>query len=123
MKHELDCTVVDRAFKNRGRFNVHITYVVDDLGQGIEGTDLFPEDCDEDVIDDRVDLQQGFSPTQPRMMATGDYFDENPEDDRDSYYEIEPCEVCWINAYGQECDEDESDPSDTESNYSDCYTD
>ena len=79
MKHELDCSMVEKAFKNRGRFNAHKTYVVHDPENDLEGTDLFPEDCDEDCLDDKVDVRDGFSPNQPALMATGPFFDENPE--------------------------------------------
>ena len=46
-------------------------------------------------------------------MATGDYFEENP-DDTEPYEEVEICGVAYLSVYGIECDED--DPSDGESN-------
>ena len=40
-KHELDCAMVDRAFKNKSRDGAHRTYICDDPENGICGTDLF----------------------------------------------------------------------------------
>ena len=64
-KHELDCSMVEKAFKNRGRFNAAKTYVVHNPQENVDGTDLFPEDCDEEYLDERVDLQQGVQPHAP----------------------------------------------------------
>ena len=50
LKHELDITMVDRAYKNRGRYEPNKTYVVHDPANGIEGTDLYTEDCDEEQL-------------------------------------------------------------------------
>ena len=68
-KHELDCAMVERAFKNRGQSNVSHTYVVHDPANGVEGTDLFPADCDKDNLDGQVDLSQGFNPAQTSFLS------------------------------------------------------
>ena len=47
-KHELDCSMAEKAFKNRGRFEAAKTYVVHNPQENVEGTDLFCEDCDEE---------------------------------------------------------------------------
>mgnify|MGYP003315258050 CR=1 FL=1 len=95
LKHELDYTMVDRAFRNRGGRFPHKTYITHYPENGAEGTDLAPEDCDEDVLDEQVDTSQGYTPAQPTLVATGDFFEENPEDN-DPYHELEVCEVCFI---------------------------
>ena len=106
MKHEYDCAMVTQAFKNRGSMNVHHAYVVHDPDNDQEGTDLYPEDCDEEDADASVDLSGGyFSPQKPVLMATGDFFEENP-DQEEPYEEITEHEVNWVN----ECGEDEEDP-------------
>ena len=102
LKHELDCSMVDRAFKNRGYANAHQTYVIHEPARGIDGTDLYPYDCDEDNLDDRVDLSQRlFDPGRPTLKATGDG---DESDDDEPYQEEDPCEVNWINEYGDCCD-------------------
>ena len=111
LEHDLDIAMVNKAYRNQGPFKK--TYVVHDPDNGQEGTDLFPEDCDEDDLDNKVDTSQGFTPHEPLLMATGDYFEENP-DDTDAYKEVEICEVCYLKVFGDECCED--DPSDIESN-------
>ena len=58
-----------KAYKNRGRFDAAKTYVVHNPQENIEGTDLFCEDCDEEYLDERVDLQQGFQPHAPVFIA------------------------------------------------------
>ena len=45
------------------------TYVVHKPQENDDGTDLCCEDCDEDYIDERVDLQQGFQPHAPVFIA------------------------------------------------------
>ena len=61
-KHELDCSMVEKAYKNRGRFDAAKTYVVHNPQENVDGADLFCEDCDEEYLDERVNLQQGFQP-------------------------------------------------------------
>ncbi len=56
LKHELDCSMVENAYKNRGHHNVSQTYIVHDPLNNVEGTDLFPADCVEEDLDSNVDL-------------------------------------------------------------------
>jgi len=122
LKHELDCAMVEKAWKNRSQGQASQTYVVHDPEKFVEGTDLYPGDCDEDDLDAKVDLSEGqFVPHQPAMKATGDFFDDYPEES-EAYQEIEYNEVNYVNEYGQpqETDSDEDDWYDDGA--SSCYT-
>jgi len=89
MKHELDCAMIERAHRNR-QFNHQKVYIAYCPEKDQDGTDLFPEDCDEELhLDTKVDLQNGFRPSQPVLLATvqnGDYFAEYADDEK--YEEI-----------------------------------
>ena len=58
-----------KAYKNRGRFDAAKTYVVHNPQENVDGADLFCEYCDEEYLDERVDLQQGFQPHAPVFLA------------------------------------------------------
>ena len=80
------------------------------------GTDLWPQDCDEDQLDEKVDWSLGFVPTQPVYLATGDFFEENPEDE-ENYLEMGPDDVEWFDP--DDCAEDDDDDDGTSSYYTD----
>ena len=89
--------MVQNSYKTRqGRSPV---YVVDDPDNELIGTDLWPEDCDEDDVDAKVDWTQGFNPVNPVYMATtvngeptGEFFRENPDVEPENYEEEDPDE-------------------------------
>ena len=56
-----------------------------------------------------VDISHGFSPAKPVLLAQGAFFEENP-DFEESYQELDVHEVHWLNAYGYECDPQDSEP-------------
>ena len=111
LKHEMDVTMVNRAFKNRNRPDAHKTYVAfDPESPDMPGTDLFREDCDEECLDDVVDTTHGFTPANPVLLAQGEFFNENPGFE-ESYQELEVHDCLWLNAYGQDCDLKDSEPN------------
>ena len=59
-------------------YTTHKTYVVHDPEHGQEGTELNPEDFDEDNLDEKIETSEGYNPPQPVLMATGDFFEEKP---------------------------------------------
>ena len=67
-------------------------------------------------MDDKVNLEQGFTPANPTLLATavnGSYFDENPVDN-DPYTEEDPDEVDYLGEANSEADADD---------LSSCYSD
>ena len=105
-KHEVDCAMVERAFKNKNRFDAARTYVVDNPETGVQGTDLYMEDCDEDCLDDSVDLSIEFDPLNPVYVATELELEDANYDD----FECQLCdeeEVGWMNEYGEIMDDDD----------------
>ena len=71
--------LVEKSYKYRKEGGRPV-YVVQNTENGILGTDLFPADCDEDCLDERVDLQSGiFQPSNPTYVADGDFWEANPD--------------------------------------------
>ena len=58
----------------------------------MDGTDLFCEDCDEDYIDERVDLQQGFQPHAPVFITD---YEESATSLDDGFSEINDNDLIW----------------------------
>ncbi len=56
-----------------------------------EGTDLYPADCDEDSIDGKVDLSQGFTPGHLVSIASEPYFEDPGEYDSGDEETIPQC--------------------------------
>ena len=84
--------MVEKAYKNRGRFDAAKTYVVHNPQDNIDGTDLYCEDCDEEYLDDRVDLQQCFRPHAPIFITEHDGNDTSTDDD---FSEVSNTDLIW----------------------------
>ena len=52
----------------------------------------------------------GFSLAKPVLIAQGDFFDEN-RGFEDSYQELEVNDYLWLDAYGQDCQPEDSEPN------------
>ena len=84
---ELDVQRVCNAAKNKDRHNAHKSYVVDDLSNGIAGTDLLPEDVCSETLDEQCDLSSGvYDPVNPVMLATEAEQDAEEVDQSDVYF-------------------------------------
>ena len=92
-KHEVDCVMVEKAYKNRHNQDARKTYICEDTENNQAGTELYREDCDEDLIDEQVDLSSGFKPANPvystQATEEGEYDDEDYHS-QSSYEEIDP---------------------------------
>ena len=95
--------MVEKAYKNRGRFDAAKTYVVHNPQENVEGTDLFCEDCDEEYLDERVDLQQGFQPRAPVFLAEYEGDDSGINDDWDALSEVSNTDLLWSEDEQSEC--------------------
>ena len=57
-----------------------------------------------------VDTTHGFTPAKPVLFAQGEFFEENPGFD-ESYHELDVHECLWLDAYGQDCNPEDSEPN------------
>ena len=64
---------------------------------------MFCEDCDEEYLDERVNLQQGFQPHAPVFLMEHESDDSNTDDD---FSEISHTDLLWSeNEHSEACSE------------------